>query len=171
MEKYEKVNMEWRIWIAWWSYSILGIQDYFDYIFKNHGENTVIPSIRIYVNKIENRITFKIKSGYFLKFLNPETIKLLGSTKSKITKDGNCENVLYLEVTEVVLIHCNVVNNSCQQNSRFLSTFVPKKSCCQLLYISPKKFIFLKIFNSELLYVKVWFTDQNSKPLEIEDKI
>ena len=67
-----------------------------------------------YTNRIENRITFKIKTGYYLELLTPETIKLLGSTKSKATKDENGENMLYLEINEVILIHCNVVNNSYQ---------------------------------------------------------
>ena len=127
--------------------------------------------IRIYINKIENRITFKIKTGYYLELLTPETMKLLGSTKSKITKDENGENVPYLEITEVILIHCNVVNNSYQQNSRVLYTFVPNILLAQLLDISPKTFIFLKTFDSEFPYNEVWFTDQNSNPLEIEDKI
>ena len=65
----------------------------------------------IYKNKIENRIAFKIKTGCYLKLLTPERMKLLGSTKSKITKDKNGENVPYLEITEVVLVHCNIVNN------------------------------------------------------------
>ena len=125
----------------------------------------------IYVNKIENRITFKIKTGYYLELLTPETMKLLGSTKSKITKDENGENVPHLEITEVVLVHCNIVNNDYQQDSRVLYTFVPNKSFGQLLDISPKNFIFLKTFDSEFSYIEVWFTDQNSKPLEIEDKI
>ena len=98
-------------------------------------------------------------------------MKLLGSTKSKITKDENSENVPHLEITEVVLIHCNIVNNDYQQDSRVLYTFVPNKSFGQLLDISPKNFIFLKTFDSEFSYIEVWFTDQNSKPLEIEDKI
>ena len=98
-------------------------------------------------------------------------MKLLGSTKSKITKDKIGENVPHLEITEVLLIHCNIVNNYYQQDSRVLYTFVPNKSFGQLLNISPKNFIFLKTFDSELLYIEVWFTDQNSKPLEIEDKI
>ena len=68
----------------------------------------------MYTNKIENRITFKIKTEYYLELLTSETIKLLRSTKSKITKDKNGENVPYLEITEVVLIHCNVVNHSYQ---------------------------------------------------------
>ena len=67
------------------SYSISDIQDYFEYIFKKHSESVDNPAIRIYVNKIENRITFKIKSGYYLELLTPETIKLVGSAESKIT--------------------------------------------------------------------------------------
>ena len=98
-------------------------------------------------------------------------MKLLRSTKSKITKNENGENVPYLEINEIVLIHCNVVNNSYQQNSRVLYTFVPNKSFGQLLDISLENFIFLKTFDSEFLYIEVWFTDQNSNPLEIENKI
>ena len=93
-------------------------------------------------------------------------MKLLESTKTNITKDENGENVPYLEIIEVILIHCNVVNNSNQQNSRVLYTFVTIKSFGQLLDISPKNFIFLKPFDSEFSYI-----DQNSYPLEIEDKI
>ena len=69
------------------SYSISNIQDYFEYILIKHGEKTINPSIRMYINKTENRITFKIKSAYYLELLTPETMKLLGNTKSKITKD------------------------------------------------------------------------------------
>ena len=116
-------------------------------------------------------ITFKIKTGYYLELLTPETMKLLGSTKSKITKDKNGKNVPRLEITEVVLIHCNIANDDYQQDSRFLHTFVPNKPFGQLLDISPKNFIFLKTFNSEFSYIEVLSTDQNSKPLEIEDKI
>ena len=98
-------------------------------------------------------------------------MKLLGRTYSKIRKDKNGENVPFLEIIEVVLIHCTVVNNSYQQNSRALYTFVPNKAFGQLWHISPKKFVFSKTFDSEFLYIEVWFTDQNSNPLEIEDKI
>ena len=77
----------------------------------------------------------------------------------------------HLEITELVLVHCNIVNNDYQQDSRVLCTFVPNKSFGQLLGISPQKFIFLKSFYSEFSYIEVWFTDQNSKPLEIEDKV
>ena len=79
------------------SYSVADIQDYFEYILKKHSENVDNPSIRIYVNKIEYRITFKIKNGYYLELLTPETMKLLGSTESKITKDENGEDVPHLE--------------------------------------------------------------------------
>ena len=71
------------------SYSVSDIQDYFEYILKKHGESVDKPSIQIYVNKIENRVTFKIKNGYSFELLPLETIKLLGSTKNKITKDKN----------------------------------------------------------------------------------
>ena len=151
------------------SYSVLDIQDYFEYILEKHQIVTDNPSIRIYIKKIKNRITFKIKTGYYLDFVTPEIKKLFGRTK--ITKDENGETVPRLEITEVVLIHCNIVNNDYQQDSRVLYTFVPNKSFGQLLDISPKNFIFLKTFNSEFSYIEVWFTDQNSKPLEIEDKI
>ena len=100
------------------SYSVSDIQDYLEYILKKHGENTDKPSIQIYVNKIENRITFKIKDGYSLELLTKETMKLLGSTENKITKDKNGENVPHLEITEVVLVHCNILNNDYQQDSR-----------------------------------------------------
>ena len=114
---------------------------------------------------------FKIKTGYYLKLLTLETRKLLGSTKIKTVKDKNGENIPYLEITEVVLIHCNVVNNSYQQNSRVLYTFVPNKSFGQLLDISPENLTFLKTFDSNFSYIEVPFTDQNSSSLEIEDRI
>ena len=100
------------------SCSISDIQVYLEYVLKK----TVNPSIRIYTNKTENRITFKIKTGY-LELLTPETMKLFGNTKSKIAKDENSKNVPYLEINEVVLIHCDVANNSFQQNSRVYIPF------------------------------------------------
>ena len=75
--------------------------------------------MQIYVNQIQNRITFKIKNGYSLELLTTETMKLLGSTENKITK-GNSENVPHLEITEVVLVHCDIVNNDYQQDSGVL---------------------------------------------------
>ena len=80
-------------------------------IFKKKNENIDDFSIKIYVNKIDNRVTFKIKTGYHVKLLTRETMKLLGSTKNKITNDKNGENVPYLEITELVLVRCNIVND------------------------------------------------------------
>ena len=131
------------------SYSISGIQDFFEYILKKHSENVDNLSIRIYINKIENRITFKIKNGYYLEPLTPETMKLLGTTESKITKDKNSENVPHLEIVELVLVHHNLVNNDYQQHSGILYTFVRNKPFGSLLEISPTNHIFLKTFNSE----------------------
>ena len=90
-------------------------------------------------------------------------MKLLGSTKSKINRYKNRENVTHLEITEVLLIHCNIVNNNYRHNSIVLCEFAPNKSFGQLLDISQKIYIFW--------YIDVWFTDQNSKQLVIEDKI
>ena len=98
-------------------------------------------------------------------------MKLLGSTNNKITKDKNGEKVPHLEITEVVLVHCNMVNNDYQQDSRVLYTFVPNKSFGSLLEISPTNHIFLKTFNFVYNEIEVLFTDQNSKPLEIENRI
>ena len=98
-------------------------------------------------------------------------MKLLGSTENKITKDKNGENVPHLEITEVVLVHCNIVNNDYQQDSRVLYTSVPNKPFGSLLEISIANHIFLKTFNSEFQTIEVWFTDQNSQLFETEDRI
>ena len=97
-------------------------------------------------------------------------MKLLRSTENKITKDKNGENVPHFEIAEVALVHCNMVNNDYQQDSRVLYTFVPNNSFGSLLDISPSNHIFLKTFNCEYDEIIVWFTDQNSKPLAIEDR-
>ena len=86
-------------------------------------------------------------------------MKLLGSTEKKITKDKNGENVPHLEITEVVLVHFNIVNNDYQQDSRVLYTFVPNKPFGSLIEISPANHIFLKTLNSEFQDIQVWFTD------------
>ena len=98
-------------------------------------------------------------------------MKLLRSTENKITKDKNGENVPNPEITEVALVHCDIVNNDYQKDSRVLYTFVPNKPFGSLLEIYPSNHIFLKTFNSEDDEIKVWFTDQNSQALEIEDRI
>ena len=153
------------------SYNISEIQDYIEYIVKKHeavGENARIV---IYANTINNRIVFKIKTGYKLEILSKETMKLLESTKDTIDADKNSENVPKLENVEVVLVHCNLVNNAYQQHSRVLFTFLPTKQCDQLISISPKSLIFLKTMNMEFSEIEVWFTDQNNNVLEIEDNV
>ena len=94
---------------------------------------------------------------YSLELLTSETMKLLGSTENKITKDKNGENVPHLEITQVVLVHCDIDNNDSQQDSRVLYTFVPNKPFGSLLEISPTNQIFLKTFNSEYDEIEVWF--------------
>ena len=144
-------------------HSVSDIQDYFEHILKKHGGNNDNSSIKIYINKIKNRIKFKIKTGYHLELLTSETMKLLGSTENKIAKDKNGENVPHLEIREVVLLHCNLVNNDYQQDSRALYTFVLNKPFGNLLEIVPKTHIFQKAFNSEFQVIEVW--------LEIEGRI
>ena len=153
------------------SYSVSNIQDYFEYIFKKHGENIDNPSVKVYVNNIENRITFRIKNGYSLEFLTLETMKLLGITENEITKDKNSENVPHLEITEVLLVHCNIFSNDYQQDSIVLYMFVPNKPFGSLLEISPTNLIFLKTSNSEVQDIEKWFADQNIQPLKIKDSI
>ena len=98
-------------------------------------------------------------------------MKLFGSTESEITKYRNGKNVPHLDITESVLVHCNLVNNDYQQDSRIFYTFFPNKPFGSLLEISSRNHIFLKTINSELQEIKVWFTNQTSKSLEVEDKI
>ena len=149
------------------SYSISDIQDYFDFIIKKHETLAENPPIQIYANKIKNRIVFKINTGYKLELLSPETTKLLGSTKKFLTKIKMERDVPKLESVEVVLVHCNLVNNSYQQASKVLFTFVPNKQFGQLITISPHSLTMLKTTNTEFQSIQVWFTDQNNRPLEI----
>ena len=152
-------------------YNISEIQDYIEYIIKKHetiGENA---PILIYANTINNRIVFKIKTGYKLELLSKETMRLLGSAKDIIDADKNSENVPRLENLEVVLVHSNLVNNSYQQASRVLFIFAPTKQYGQLISISPKSLIFLNTMNKEFSEIEVWFTDQNNNALKIEDNV
>ena len=96
-------------------------------------------------------------------------MKLLGNTKDTISSDKNSENVPILENVEVVLVHCNLVDNSYQQASKVLFTFVPNKQYGQLISVSPYSLIFLKTMNTNFSKIEVWFTDQNNNALEIED--
>ena len=153
------------------SYNIPKIQDYIEYIIKKYETIGETAPILIYANTINNKIVFKIKTGYKLGLLSKGTMKLLGSTKDTIDADKNSENVLRLENVEVVLVHCNLVNNSYQQAPRVLFTFVPNKQYGQLISISPNSLIFLKTMNTEFSEIEIWFTDQNNNSLEIEDNV
>ena len=153
------------------SYNIPEIQDYFEYIIKKHETITETSPILIYANNITNTIVFKIKTGYKLEILSKETMKLLGSTSSIIDADKNSENVPRLENVEVVLVHCNLVNNSYQQHSRVLFTFVQNKQYGQLISISPHSLVFLKTMNTDFSEIEMWLTDQNNNALEIENNV
>ena len=152
------------------SYSISDIQDYFEFIIKKHETLAENPPIQIYPNKIKHRIVFKIKTGHKLELLSPETMKLLGSTKKDVDNDKDGD-VPKLESVEVVLVHCNLVNNSYQQASEVLFTFIPNKQFGQLITISPHLLTILKTTNAEFQSIQLWFTDQNNRPLEIEDSV
>ena len=98
-------------------------------------------------------------------------MKLLGSTSNSIDKDKNSELVPKLESVDLVLVHCNVVNNTYQQASKVLFTFVPNKKYGQLITVSPHSLIMLKTVNTEFSFIEIWFTDQDNRPLEIEDSV
>ena len=119
----------------------------------------------------QNRIVFKVKTGYKLELLSPETIKLLGSAEIDADKDKDGEDVPKPESVAVVLVHCNLVNNSYQQESKVLFTFVRNNQFGQLITISPHVLTMLKNTNTEFQSIQVWFTDQNNRPLEIEDSV
>ena len=118
---------------------------------------------------------FKIKNGHYLELLMPEIMKLLRYTENKIAKDKNGENITHLDILTfchwsiVILVHCIIVNNDYQKDSRVLHTFVPNKPFGNLLGISPAHLIPLT-FNSEFAYIDVWF-NQNSQPLKIKDRL
>ena len=153
------------------SYFVYEIQDYFEYMIKKHETIADNPPVQIYVNKIKNRIVFKIKTGYKLELLSKETMQLLGSSKKDIDKNKDGEIVPRLETVEVVLVHCNLVNNNYQQASKVLFTFVPNKQFGQLITITPHSLTMLKTTNVEFSFIEIWFADQNNRPLEIEDDV
>ena len=98
-------------------------------------------------------------------------MKLLGSTNKVVDKDKNRENVPKLESVEVVLVPCNLIKNDYHHASKVLFTFVPYKNFWQLLKISPHIFTMMNTINTEFSSDEVWFTDQSSKALEIEDNV
>ena len=160
-----------KLLYTWWFLFYWYIQDYFEFIIKKHEVLSEDSSVEIYPNRIKNRIVFKIKTSYKSELLTAETVRLLASTKKVVDKDKNRENVPKLESVEVVLFHCNLVNNNYQQTSKVLFTFVPNKQFGQLINIAPHSLTMLSTTNTEFSFIEVWFTDQNSEPLEIEDNV
>ena len=153
------------------SYSVSDIQDYIKHTIKKHETLTKNPSIHVYINRINNRLAFKIKDGYKLELQTPETMKLFGSTKKLIDKTKNGEKVPSLEVVEVILVQCHLVDNQYQQKSEVLYTFTSNKSYAYLLNVEPGNLVFLKTYNTEFDEIIITFAHQNGRSLEIEDKV
>ena len=153
------------------SYSIADILDYFEFIIKKHETSTENPPLQIYANKIKNRRVFKIKTRYKLELLSSEPMKLLGSTKIDVDQDKDGEDMPKLESVEVVLVHCNIVSISYPQTSKILFTFETNKQFEQLINIAPHLLTMLGTTNIDFSFIEVWFTDQNSERLEIEDNV
>ena len=155
------------------SYEISDIQDYFFKMIQKHESaiktNEESP-ILIYPNEVKNRIVFKIKMGNKLELLTKETQKLLGDG-AIIDKDKNSKNFLQLDQVEYVLLHCNLVSNQYLQKSKLLYEFVPDKRFGQLTSVKPPVFIQCKTSGTIFDYTEIWFTDQNNKSLQIEDKV
>ena len=126
--------------------------------------------MQTYFNRIKNKIV-KIKRVCKLQLLFPETMKLLASTKKDVDQDKDGENVPKLESVEVVLVHCNLVNNNYQQASKVLLTFVPDEQFNQLIDISPHSQRMLNTTNTEFSSIEGWFTDQNGKYLGLENNV
>ena len=146
------------------SYSIADIQDYFEFIIKKHETLPENPSVQIHPNKIkENRIQIRISIS--------RNDKIIREHKKDIEHDKDGEDVSKLESVEVVLVHCNLVNNNYLKTSKVLFTFVPNKQFEQLINIAPYSLAMLGTTNTEFSFTEVWFTDQNSEPLEIEDNV
>ena len=150
-------------------YSVSDIQGYIEYIIKKYEDITTIP-IYVYINRINNRLVFKIKSGYKLELQTSANTKLFGSTKKLIDNTKIGENVPSLEVVEVALVQCNLVGNQYQQNPEVLYTFRHNKSYAYLLNVEPSN-LFLKIYNTEFDGIITIFTNQNGRSLEMEDKV
>ena len=145
------------------SYSIANIQDYFEFIIKKHETLAENPPVQIYINRIKNRIVFKMKKDCQLELLSPQTMKLLVSAKKDVHQDKDGEDVSTLEFVKVVLVRCNLVNNSYQQAFKVLFTFVLNKQFGQLINISPHSLTMLKTTNTEFQSIELWFIDQNNR--------
>ena len=141
------------------------IKDYIEYIEKH------MKHIHIYINTISDRLVLKIRDEYKLELQTHETMKLFDSTNNLIDKPKNDEIIPSLEVTEVVLVQCSLVDNKYQQKSEALYTFTPNKSYSYLLNEEPINLVFLKTCKTEFNTIIITFTNQNGRPLEIEHKV
>ena len=128
------------------------------------------PLTPIYINRINNRLVFKLNDRYNLELQTPETMKIFGSTKKIRDKTNNRENVPTLVVVEVVLVQYNILDNQSLKRSEVLYTFILSKSYAYLLNVEPRNLVFLKICNTEFDDIVITFTDQNGRSLEIEEK-
>ena len=153
------------------AYSVSDIQYYIEHTIKKHGTLTTIPPVHVYINRINNRLVFEIKDGYKLELQMPETMELFSSTKKLIDKIKNGEKGPSLEVAEVVIVQCNLVDNQYQQKSEVLYTFTPNKSYTHLLNVEPNNLVFLKTYSTEFDEIIITFTDQNDRPFETEEKV
>ena len=152
------------------SYSTSDTQDYFRFIIKKNETLTENAPVQIYTNKIKNRILLKKKNRIQIRifiFRNNEIIK----HNKHVDQDKDGEDVSKLESFEIALVYCNLVKNNYKQASTVLFTFVPNKQFDQLSNISPHSLIMLNTTNTEFFSIEVWFTDQNSKSLEIEGNV
>ena len=155
------------------SYEISDIQDYILKIVQKH-ETTMKANeeshILIYPDGVKNRLNFKIKREYKLELLTKETQKLLGDGPV-IDEDKNRKNIPQSDQVQYVLLHCNLVCNDYLQNSKLLYEFAPDKTFGQLISVKPPVFIQCKTLNSIFDYIEIWFTDQNNKSSQMEDKV
>ena len=151
--------MQWWIWFGWW------IIFYFIRLFwiYHQKHETIVnnPHAQIYANVIKNRVVFKIKTGYELELLSPETVNLLESTKKDVDNDKDEEDLPKLKSVENVLVYCNLFNNKYQKAFKILFTFVPDGQLGQWITFAPRSLIILKTTNAEFEFIEVWFTDQH----------
>ena len=156
------------------SYEISQIQNHFlDEVIKKHESNFTsneLSPILIYANRILNRVSFRIKTGYKLELLTNETMRLLG-VGPIIDATKNVENVPKLEILRNVLVFCNLVENVYLQDSKLLFSFAPNSRFGSLLSITPQVLKYCDTVDSIFDYIEISFTDQNGGPLEIDDDI
>ena len=131
------------------------VQDYIEYIIKRHETLTTIPPIYVYIKRISNRLVFNY----------------LAAQKKLIVRTNNGENAPSLEVVEVFLVQCNLVDNEYQQKSEILYTLMPNKSYTYLLHVQASNSVFVKRYNTDFDETIITFTDQNGRPLEIDDRV